>query len=232
MFGSVSKTLLRRSVQLQRTRTQPCVQQFACRQFCDVKTNKNVEAEQAAADTDKNEAATETVDDSEPVPSPEEEAAKLVAELTGLKEQVAAAQDRHLRDLAEMENVRTIAKRDVENSTKFAVQKFAKSLLEVADNLSRATETIGEDEPSPEAKTLVDGVVMTEAQLQKVFASFGIEKTGVIGEQFDPNFHEAMFEYDDVEQDSGAIGQIINTGYNMKGRCLRAAQVGVIKKRE
>jgi molecular chaperone GrpE len=232
-------SVLRRSLQLRPTSAQPCVQhvqQFGCRHFCDVKTDKKAEADQAAAteaaaDAEKNEDTTaETAEDLPP--TAEEEGQKLFEELSGLKEQVAAAQDRHLRDLAEMENVRTIAKRDVENSSKFAVQKFAKSLLEVADNLSRATETIDVEEPSPEVKTLVEGVVMTQNQLQKVFASFGIEKTGAIGETFDPNFHEAMFEYDDAEQEPGAIGQIISTGYNMKGRCLRAAQVGVIKKRE
>jgi molecular chaperone GrpE len=206
---------------------------FACRQFCDAKTDKKPEeAEQAAADAENKEGATAADAGNSGEEEVEEPGRDLEEEVATLQAQVKAAQDQHLRNLAEMENVRTIAKRDVETAKQFAVQKFAKSLLEVADNLARATETVGEGEQSPEVANLVQGVTLTQNQLLKVFAGNGIEQVGVISEMFDPNFHEAMFEYDDPDQEPGAIGQIVSIGYKMKGRCLRAAQVGIIKNRE
>jgi molecular chaperone GrpE len=104
-----------------------------------------------------------------------------------------------LRALADAENARNIARRDVENARKFGVQNFAKDILDVADNLERAMgsvpeelRTLGED-PSPSDTALVslyDGVNMTEKQMQSIMGRFGISKIDPLGEKVDPNRHD------------------------------------------
>merc|ERR1712146_36635 len=144
--------------------------------------------------------------------------------------------------LAEMENVRQIAKRDVDQGKQFAIKGFAKSLLDVADNLDRAIESVPtslheykekKEEISEETRltiTLLEGVEMTNTELQKVFVSQKLVKYGVQGEKFDPNLHDALFEIPDPSQEAGTIGQVVKAGYTLQGRVLRAAQVGTIKK--
>ena len=145
--------------------------------------------------------------------------------------------DQLLRALAETENVRRIAKQDVRNAKEFSIGKFAKSLLDVADNLQRAHQSISIEELHPEhsidaIKSLHEGVVMTDHLLLKTFKEFGVVPHGEVGEKFDPNLHDAMFEYHDEEKDCGTIGQVVKTGYLISSRVLRPAQVGTIKKKD
>jgi molecular chaperone GrpE len=110
-------------------------------------------------------------------------------------------QDRLIRTFADMENVRNIARKDVENAKAFAVQKFAKSLLGVSDNLSRAIGSVKTPEESvdPQMKVLLEGVQMTDAQLKKVFKEFGVVEYGAEGDPFDPQKHEALYAMDASE---------------------------------
>ncbi|TDH69267.1 hypothetical protein CCR75_002268 [Bremia lactucae] len=142
--------------------------------------------------------------------------------------------DRLLRALADAENVRRISRVDVTNAREFAISKFAKALLDVSDNLKRAHESV--DIEALEVKKMLDaikvlheGVVMTETQLQKVFREFKISQVGAVGDKFDPNVHDALFEYEDAKMEAGCIGQIMKTGYLLNERVIRPAQVGVIK---
>ncbi|RLN88505.1 hypothetical protein BBJ28_00002186 [Nothophytophthora sp. Chile5] len=142
--------------------------------------------------------------------------------------------DRMLRALADAENVRRISRVDVNNAREFAISKFAKSLLDVSDNLKRAHESIVIEELHPDhqlaaIKSLHEGVVMTDAQLQKVFREFKINQVGAVGDKFDPNVHDALFEYEDATKEAGSIGQLMKTGYLLNERVIRPAQVGVIK---
>ncbi|RLO07233.1 hypothetical protein DYB28_005378 [Aphanomyces astaci] len=185
-------------------------------------------SEDEAAATSTEEAAASTTDEAaDPVVA-------LQAEVESLKAKNTDLTDKVLRALADAENVRRISRTDVNNAREFSISKFAKSLLDVSDNLKRAHESISIEELSPEhslaaIKNLHEGVVMTDKELQKVFHSFGIASVGETGEKFDPNFHEALFEYADPTKTVGSVGQVLKTGYTIHGRVLRPAQVGVVK---
>lgn len=145
------------------------------------------------------------------------------------KDEAADFKDKYVRSLAENENVRRRAKKQLEDSKLYAIQSFCKDLLEVADILEKATESVPKEELSKSShlKSLFDGLTMTETQLQKVFKSHGLEKVHPLNEKFDPNFHEALFQLPgDI---SGTVAVVQKTGYRLHGRPLRAALVGVVK---
>lgn len=167
---------------------------------------------------------------------------KLVSEKEQVLEQkekeFSEWKDKFLRSYAEMENVMERARRDAENSKKFAVQSFAKSLLDVADNLGRAAsvtkESFGKIDSSndtvgavPLLKTLLEGVEMTEKQLAEVFRKSGIEKYDPTNEQFDPNRHNAVFQVPDNSKPDGTVAVVIKAGYTLHERIIRPAEVGV-----
>lgn len=143
--------------------------------------------------------------------------------------------DKMLRSLAEQDNIRRIAKRDVEDARQFSIKSFAKNMLDVADNLDRALKAVPDvmqkdKEAHPVLATLYEGIEMTEKGLLKTFEMNGLMKYGTIGDTFDPNVHEALFEYVDDTLAAGTVGQIIKPGYTLNKRVLRPAEVGVIKK--
>ena len=145
------------------------------------------------------------------------------------KDEAADFKDKYVRSLAENENVRRRAKKQLEDSKLYAIQSFCKDLLEVADILEKATESVPKEELSKSShlKSLFDGLTMTETQLQKVFKSHGLEKVHPLNEKFDPNFHEALFQL--PGEISGTVAVVQKTGYHLHGRPLRAALVGVVK---
>lgn len=161
--------------------------------------------------------------DAEPTVNDNEETIlKLQSEIKELKDQV-------IRSYAEEENVRRIAKRDVENARVYANSSFAKALLDVADNLERALSAVPEDKrkgTDPILNSLVEGIDMTEKNLQKVFSQFNITKYGSIGDKFDPSLHDALFQVPDATKESGLVSAVLKTGYKLKDRVIRAAQVG------
>ena len=182
---------------------------------------KPIDAAAAAAAA----AADEEVEAKEGAVSREEQ---LEAELKMVKDQL-------LRSLAEQENTRRIAQRDVADARNFAVKSFAKALLEVSDNLSRALDVVPEEmrkdtENHATLATLYEGIEMTESGLLKAFESNGLKKFGTPGEVFDPNQHEALYEYPDSEKEPGTVGQVIKVGFLLNDRVLRPAEVGVVKK--
>lgn len=156
-------------------------------------------------------------------------------EVEALKEEIKNYKDQLLRSLAEQENIRRIAKRDVDSARSFSVSSFAKSLLETSDNLTRAMEAVPEEvrnDPENNAAllTLYEGIQMTDDGLNKAFEKHGLKKFGVQGEKFDPNKHEALFEYVDEKMEAGSIGQVMKVGFELNGRVIRSAEVGVTKK--
>ncbi|CAI5745175.1 unnamed protein product [Peronospora destructor] len=162
------------------------------------------------------------------------ETESLHNEVKELSAQNKEMNDRLLRALADAENVRRISRIDVNNAREFAISKFAKALLDVSDNLKRAHESIDVETLQPDKqldaiKVLHEGVVMTENQLQKVFREFKINQVGAVGDKFDPNVHDALFEYEDVSKEAGSIGQLMKAGYLLNDRVIRPAQVGVVK---
>ena len=141
-------------------------------------------------------------------------------------------QDSYRRALADAENVRQRAKREVEQTAQYAVTRFAKDLLETSDVLQIALNAVPEAERSGSHQTLTDfykGVAMTRENLLKTFKRFGIEPFEPVGEVFDPNLHEALFYQPAEGKQPGTVSAVVKIGYKIQDRILRPAQVGVVK---
>jgi molecular chaperone GrpE len=151
-------------------------------------------------------------------------------ETAALTKEVAELKDRVLRTLAEMENLRRRTEREIADSRTYAITNFARDLIGVADNIQRALDAardagVGEGP----AKSLVDGVELTERELLKVLEKNGVKKFDPQGAKFDPNLHQAMFEVPDARVPSGFVVQVVQPGYMLGDRVLRPALVGVSK---
>ena len=154
-----------------------------------------------------------------------------------LEEQLAQAQaeagdlkDRLLRALAEAENVRRRALRERDDAAKYGVASFAKDLLDVADNLRRALDSVPESQIRDELiRTLLAGVAATERALLAAFERNGIRRIDPKGERFDHNLHQAIFEAENTGQPPGTIVEVLQPGYLLHDRLLRPAMVGVAK---
>jgi molecular chaperone GrpE len=150
-------------------------------------------------------------------------------ELAQAHHEIAALKDKHLRAVAELQNMQRRNQRDVEDATKYGVTSAAKPLLNVSDNLHRALAAVPEDLPDNVQK-LFDGIRATERSLQQA-----LEKMGVVaiaakpGQALNPHEHEVMFEVDTSDYDHGHIVQVLETGYKIHDRLLRPARVSVAK---
>ncbi|MHA1601112.1 MAG: nucleotide exchange factor GrpE [Alphaproteobacteria bacterium] len=152
----------------------------------------------------------------------------LVERLEG---EVAELKNQLLRALAETENLRRRSAREREDAVKYAAVPLIKDIIGVADNLRRALGSVPEDaiEGNEQLKTLLDGVGMTEKELQSVFAGHGIERIEPMGGRLDPHFHEALFEVPDTSVPAGTVVRVLQAGYRLGERLIRPAQVGVAK---
>ena len=154
------------------------------------------------------------------------------ARIAELESEVAALKDQHLRALAEMENVRRRGQRDREEAAKFGVAGFARDMLAVADNLRRGIDSVPADARTDDLHlaNLVAGVELVERDLLTAFEKHGVQRVDPKpGDRFDANLHQAMFEMENSGQPPGAIAQVLQPGYVLNGRLLRAAMVGVAK---
>lgn len=152
------------------------------------------------------------------------------AQLAQSQQALAEMKDRLLRALAEGENLRKRAQREREDAGKYAASNFAKDMLNVADNLRRALASAPNERQWDDAtRTLLIGVAATERELLAAFERHGIRRVEPLGERFDHNFHQAMFEVDDPGQPAGTIVQVLQPGYVMHDRLLRPAMVAVAK---
>ncbi len=137
--------------------------------------------------------------------------------------------DKMMRALADGENTRRRAVKDREDAAKFAVQSFAKDLLDFSDNFGRALAAIPTDLKGvdPRIDNVLEGIGAMERELMKVFDRHGIQKIEPLDQPFDPNFHEVMFEAPMPGKPDGIVIQVIDAGYTLSGRLLRAAKVGI-----
>ena len=156
--------------------------------------------------------------------TPEEKIEALEAELAKQKEQV-------LRQLAETENARRRAQREREDTIRYGASALAKDLLNVADNLQRALQSVPSEarESDDVIKNLVIGIEMTEKELLSAMQKQGVEKIEPLGEKFSYDKHQAMFEVPDTGKPAGTIVELMQPGYIMYERLLRPAMVGVAK---
>jgi len=144
---------------------------------------------------------------------------------------LAEVKDRSLRQLAETENIRRRFEREREETLKFAASGLAKDLLNVADNLYRALQAVPDEmrDGDEAAKNFLIGVEMTEKELISAFEKHGIRRILPVGEKFNHEEHQAMFELQDTGKPAGTVVELMQPGYIMHGRLLRPAMVGVAK---
>jgi molecular chaperone GrpE len=153
-------------------------------------------------------------------------AAALAAEVTDLK-------DRLLRSLADMENLRRRTEREVADARSYGITALARDVVGIADNMRRALAAAEEAgaafEAVAPAKALLDGVELTERELQKVLEKHGVTRFDPKGAKFDPHRQQAMFEVPDANVPAGSVVQVVQAGYMIGDRVLRPALVGVSK---
>jgi molecular chaperone GrpE len=162
---------------------------------------------------------------------PAQEAARLAAEVDTLQGQIADLTDRLLRAHAEMDNIRKRAERDREDAAKYAISKFARDVVTVADNFERAIQAVptGAAELDPALKALVEGVSMTEREFLNVLERNGVKRINPKGEPFNPHQHQAMMEMQNTQVAPGTILEVYQCGYVIEERVLRPAMVVVAK---
>lgn len=147
-----------------------------------------------------------------------------------LEAQLADAKDKMIRALADAENTRRRAVKDREDAGKYAVTSFAKDLLDFSDNFHRALAAIPVELHDDERiSSIVTGLESMDSQLLKTFDRHGIRKIEPLDEPFNPNFHEVMFEAPIPGKPGGIVIQVVEAGYIIADRLLRAAKVGISK---
>jgi molecular chaperone GrpE len=154
------------------------------------------------------------------------------AVVEALNAENASLKDRVLRTLAEMENLRRRTEREISDARTYAVSAFARDMLNVVDNLTRALESLPENaraEADDGLKSLIDGVDLTARDLSVALGRHGVKKLEPLGEKFDPNFHQAIFETPDETLPSGTVTKVVQSGWTIGDRVLRPAMVGVSK---
>lgn len=177
-----------------------------------------------------------TAGEGEPTPQgaasdPAQEAERLAAEVDTLQTQIADLTDRLLRAHAEMDNIRKRAEREREETAKYAISKFARDVVTVADNFERAIQTVPQDaaEQDSALKGLLDGVLMTEREFLNVLEKNGVRRIVPKGEAFNPHLHQAMMEAQNTEVPPGTILEVYQAGYVIEDRVLRPAMVVVAR---
>jgi molecular chaperone GrpE len=149
-----------------------------------------------------------------------------------LTREVAESRDKMLRTLAEMENLRKRTSREVADARTYGITGFARDVLEIADNLQRALDAVPAEARAaadPGLKALIEGVELTERSLLNALEKHGVRRLDPVGEKFDPNFHQAMFEVPDASVPAGTVVQVVQAGYMIGERVLRPALVAVSK---
>jgi molecular chaperone GrpE len=179
-----------------------------------------VRAPGAATDHNDQPAAPET----NPAAAPNED------QMAALAREAADYKDKLLRSLAEMENLRKRTERQVADARDYGIAGFARDILAVADNMERALGALDADlreKADAGTKALLDGVELTERELLKVLEKHGVKKFDPVGEKFDPNLHQAMYQVPDPSRPAGTVAQVVQPGYMIGDRMLRPALVGV-----
>jgi molecular chaperone GrpE len=149
-----------------------------------------------------------------------------------LLQENAELKDRMLRIAAEMENLRKRTEREVSDTRSYSIASFARDMLTATDSLSRALMTLPADareSVDPTVKSLIDGMELTEREMQRLLAKHGVKPIEAEGQKFDPHKHQAMFEVPDPTKPEGTVVQVVQQGFAIGDRVLRPAMVGVAK---
>jgi len=171
--------------------------------------------------------------------APEEEKAELSEAEKALHERIAELQEKHddvfdkyRRSLADFENLRNRMNKQVSDAKIFGIQGFCKDLLEVADVLNKAVTAVPAEalQDSQYLKDMHQGLQLTETQLLKVFGKHGLVQENPVGEKFDPNKHDALFQIPSPDKEPNTVLDVQKVGYILQGRTIRPAAVGVSRK--
>jgi len=157
--------------------------------------------------------------------SGDDEVPALRAALENAEQAAAGARDAQLRAMAELENVRKRAQRDIENAQRFALERIAGELLGVRDSLELATQSAG----TADARSLAAGQQATLQLLSKIFDQFAIRRIDPVGAPFDPTLHEAVAVQESTTAPADSVLQVLQSGYQLNGRLLRPARVIVAR---
>jgi len=158
--------------------------------------------------------------------------AKIAALVEALSRESADYKDKLLRTLAEMENLRRRTEREIADARLYGVSAFARDIIAVADNMDRALGALDaelREKADAGTKALLDGVELTERELLNVLEKHGVKKFEPMGEKFDPNLHQAMFELPDPSRPAGTVAKVVQSGYMIGERVLRPALVAIAK---
>jgi molecular chaperone GrpE len=158
---------------------------------------------------------------------------KLSSDIASLTDRNAELLDKYRRSLAESENMRVRLTKRIDDAKVFGIQSFVKDLLEVADVLHKAVGGVSDEVLENESQYMKDmyqGLQLTETQLQQVFRRHGLEQENPVGEKFDPNRHEALFQIPAPDSEPNTVLEVQKVGYVLSGRTIRPALVGVSKK--
>jgi molecular chaperone GrpE len=165
----------------------------------------------------------------------EEDADPLVTLVNDLKQvhvEKEEAQNKLLRSVAEMENLRKRTRKEIMDAREFSIASFARDLLSVSDNLRRAIDAVPAEELAADTSglnNLLEGVSLTERELLAALEKHKVQKMFPKGEKFNPNFHQAMFEIPDKKVPNNTVMEVVQDGYLIGERMLRPAMVGVSK---
>lgn len=154
------------------------------------------------------------------------------SEVERLAAENAELKDRLMRTAAEMENLRKRSEREIADAKNYAIASFARDMLTATDNLNRALESVPtetREQADDTLKALIEGVDMTEREMQRLLHKNGIKPIEAEGQKFDPHRHQAMFEVDNPEVPEGTVVQVMQAGFAIGERVLRPALVGVAK---
>jgi molecular chaperone GrpE len=154
------------------------------------------------------------------------------AALDALMAENAELKDRALRAAAEAENVRKRAEREIADTRSYAIAAFARDMLAATDSLSRALMVVPpevRETAEGTTKSLIEGIELTEREMQRLLAKHGIRRIEAQDQKFDPHMHQAMFEVPDPSKPEGTVVQVVQEGYAIGDRVLRPAMVGVSK---
>ncbi|KAI0449623.1 GrpE-domain-containing protein [Xylaria acuta] len=162
--------------------------------------------------------------------------AELKKKLEAKEKEAIDWKDKYLRSVADFRNLQDRTQREVKAARDFAIQRFAKDLVESVDNLDRAL-TMGQEkmkveegkEPNVELNNFYEGVKMTEGNMLSTLSKHGLDRFSPEGEKFDPNEHEATFMTPMPGKEENTVFHVQQKGYKLNGRILRAAKVGVVK---
>lgn len=163
--------------------------------------------------------------------SPPDPLAEALARAEKAEAELARVKDGALRAMADAENVKKRAEREIGEREKYAVAGFAKALLAVADNLRRALDSVSAEAKAadPALAKLVEGVELTERDLLGAFEKHGVAKLDPVGKAPDPNFHQIVATVEFPGAVPGTVAQVFQAGYTIHGRLLREAMVTVAK---